>query len=66
MIELTLAANKLTVEIPAKMKAQASCVLKAVWRSEFNDRLRFELELTDPVREFVTQARVTPNILVYQ
>lgn len=66
MILLTLAANKLTVEIPAKMKVQASRLLKAIWRSEFNDRLRFELELTEAVREFVNQARILPGILVCQ
>lgn len=66
MIELTLASNEVKVEIPAKMKTQASRLLKAIWRSEFNDRLRFELELTDPVREFVNQARILPGILVCQ
>ena len=66
MIPLTIAANILRVVIPDNMKNQAPDLLKAIWRSEFAASSEFVVELTETVKEFVVQARVASNILVYQ
>ena len=66
MIRMTIVANILNVVIPNDMKNQAPKLLKAIWHDEFTDRTHFDLELSGPVLEFVSQARVIPYILIYQ
>jgi hypothetical protein len=66
MIRLRIFSNWLQVYIPVEVKAQAKLLLKDIWRTEFDDKSYFVLELTDDsVKAFVEQVKLHPHILVY-
>jgi hypothetical protein len=65
MIEIIVSPNELQVSIPKEMKLQAPILLKDIWRSEFDYKLNFILEMTKSVKEFVERAKLSQQILVY-
>ena len=66
MIRLRIFSNWLQVSIPVEVKEQAKLLLKDIWRTEFDDKSYFVLELTDDsVKAFVEQVKLHPRILVY-